>query len=77
MSQLGWHYLEKIGDVSQTHRSWPRAIFTKHRTLKKPFSIITYPEFLQANKALDAFVKTTRKDGEIAGIIHKNAPRNP
>ena len=29
--------------------------------LTKPFSIITDPEFLQANKALDAFIKTLRK----------------
>ena len=29
------------------------------------------PEFIQANKALDAFVKTLRKDGEIAGVVHK------
>ena len=29
------------------------------------------PEFTQANKALDAFVKTLRKDGEIAGVVHK------
>ena len=39
--------------------------------LKKPFSIITDPEFVQANKALDAFLKTLRKDGEIAGVVHK------
>ena len=39
--------------------------------LKKPFSIMADPEFTQANKALDAFVKTLRKDGEIAGVVHK------
>ena len=39
--------------------------------LKKSFSIVTDPEFIQANKALDAFVKIFRKDGEIAGVIHK------
>ena len=39
--------------------------------LKKPFSITADPEFTQANKALDAFVKTLRKDGEIAGVVHK------
>ena len=39
--------------------------------LKKPFSIIMDPEFVQANKALDAFLKTLRKDGEIAGVVHK------
>ena len=39
--------------------------------LTKPFSIITDPEFLQANKALDAFIKTLRKNGEIAGVVHK------
>ena len=26
---------------------------------------------MQANKALDAFLKTLRKDGEIAGVVHK------
>lgn len=39
--------------------------------IKKPFSIITDPEFIQANKALDAFVKTLRKDGAIPGVVHK------
>lgn len=39
--------------------------------LKKSFSIITDPAFVQANKALDAFLKTLRKDGEIAGVVHK------
>ena len=29
------------------------------------------PEFTQANKALDAFVKTLGKDGEIAWVVHK------
>ena len=29
------------------------------------------PAFNQANKALDAFVKTLRRDGEIAGVVHK------
>lgn len=41
--------------------------------LKKPFSIITDPEFFQANKALDAFVKTLRKSGEIAEVVHKGS----
>ena len=26
---------------------------------------------MQANKALDAFLKTLRKDREIAGVVHK------
>ena len=38
---------------------------------KISFSIITDPAFVQANKALDAFLKTLRKDGEIAGVVHK------
>ena len=41
--------------------------------LTKPFSIITDPEFLQANKALDAFIKTLRKNGENAGVVHKES----
>ena len=39
--------------------------------VKISFSIITNPAFVQANKALDAFLKTLRKDGEIAGVVHK------
>ena len=39
--------------------------------VKISFSIITDPAFVQANKALDAFLKTLRKDGEIAGVVHK------
>ena len=35
---------------------------------KISFSITTDPEFLQANKALYAFVKILRKDGEIACV---------
>ncbi|XP_078371764.1 uncharacterized protein LOC144655391 isoform X2 [Oculina patagonica] len=37
----------------------------------RTFSIITDPEFIQANKALDAFVKTLRKHGAIPGVVHK------
>ena len=39
---------------------------------KKQYSIISDAEFLQANKALDAFVKTLRKDGDFAGVVHKD-----
>ena len=39
--------------------------------LKKPFSITTDPEFLQANKVLDMFIKPMRKNGKIAGVVHK------
>lgn len=39
----------------------------------KPFSIIGDPAFTEANKVLDAFVKTLRKSGKIAGVIHKRA----
>ena len=46
--------------------------FLQSPELKKPYSIISDPEFLQANKALDAFVKTLRKDGDIAGVVHKD-----
>ena len=40
---------------------------------KNLFSIITNPQFLQANKALDAFVKTLRKHhcGEIPCVVNK------
>ena len=40
--------------------------------IQKSFSIITDSAFVQANKALDAFLKTLRKDGEIAGVVHKD-----
>ena len=46
--------------------------FLQSPEVKKPYSIISDPEFLQANKALDAFVKTLRKDGDIAGVVHKD-----
>ena len=46
--------------------------FLQSPELKKPYSIRSDPEFIQANKALDAFVKTLRKDGDIAGVVHKN-----
>ena len=46
--------------------------FLQSLELKKPYSIISDPEFLQANKVLDAFVKTLRKDGDIAGVVHKD-----
>ena len=39
----------------------------------KPFSIISYAVFTEANKILDAFVKDLRKTGRIAGIVHKKA----
>ena len=42
--------------------------FLQSPELKKPYSIISDPEFLQANKALDAFVN----DGDIAGVVHKD-----
>ena len=46
--------------------------FLQSPELKKPYSIISDPEFLQVNKALDAFVKTLSKDGDIAGVVHKD-----
>ena len=45
--------------------------FLQSPELKKPFSIITDPEFTQANRALDAFDKILRKDGDIVGVVHK------
>lgn len=38
----------------------------------KPWSIISDPEFKQANVALDAFIKSLRRQGKIGGVVHKN-----
>ena len=37
----------------------------------KSFSIISDPDFTEANNLLDAFVKDLRKTGKIAGVVHK------
>ena len=39
----------------------------------KPFSINAHPAFTEANKVLDAFVKSLRKSGKIAGTVHKES----
>jgi hypothetical protein len=39
--------------------------------IRKCFSITTDPAFIPANKTLDAFLKTLRKEGKVAGVVHK------
>ena len=47
--------------------------FLRELPNSKPFSITAHPAFTEANKVLDAFVKSLRKSGKIAGTIHKES----
>ena len=42
----------------------------------KPFSIIADPAFTEANKVLNAFVKSLRKTAKIGGVVHKKVPKS-
>ena len=39
----------------------------------KPFSIISDSQFTEVNKALNSFLKTLRKSGQICSTVHKPA----
>ena len=47
--------------------------FLREPPNSKPFSITAHPAFAEANKVLDAFVKSLRKSGKIAGAVHKES----
>ena len=46
--------------------------FLRDEPHNKPFSIIGSPEFTEANKALNSFLKTLSKSGDIRPTVHKN-----
>ena len=46
--------------------------FLKSAPNSKPWSIISDPQFKEANDALDAFAKSIRREGKVGGVIHKN-----
>ncbi|XP_078383138.1 uncharacterized protein KIAA1958-like [Oculina patagonica] len=47
--------------------------FLKSAPNNKPWSIISDPQFKQANDALDAFAKSVRREGKVGGVVHKSA----
>ena len=46
--------------------------FLKSAPNSKPWSIISDPQFKEANDALDAFAKSIRREGKVGGVVHKN-----
>ena len=42
----------------------------------KPFSIISDSQFTEANKALNSFLKTLSKSGQICSTVHKTRTNN-
>ena len=46
--------------------------FLKSAPNSKPWSIISEPQFKQANDALDAFAKSIRREGKVGGVVHKS-----
>ncbi len=46
--------------------------FLRDEPNNKPFSIIGNPEFTEANKALNSFLKSLSKTGDIKRTVHKN-----
>lgn len=46
--------------------------FLKSAPNSKPWSIISDPQFKEANDALDAFAKSIRRGGKVGGVVHKN-----
>ena len=47
--------------------------FLREPPNSKLFSITAHPAFTKANKVLDAFVKSLRKSGKIAGTVHRES----
>ena len=47
--------------------------FPREPPNSKPLAITAHPAFAEANKVLDAFVKSLRKSGKIAGAVHKES----
>ena len=47
--------------------------FLREPPNSKPFSITAHSAFTEANKVLDAFVKSLRKSGKITGTVHKES----
>ena len=45
--------------------------FLKSVPNSKPWSIISDPQFKEANDALDAFPKSTRSEGKVGDVVHK------
>ena len=46
--------------------------FLKSAPNSKPWSIISDPQFKEANDALDAFAKSIRREEKVGGVIHQN-----
>ena len=46
--------------------------FLKSTLNSKPWSIISDPQFKEANNGLDAFVKSFRREGKVGSGVHKN-----
>ena len=46
--------------------------FLKSAPNSEPWSIISDPQFKQANDALDAFAKSIRREGKVGGVVHKS-----
>ena len=46
--------------------------FLKSAPNSKPWSIISDPQFKEANDASDAFAKSIRREGKVGDVVHKN-----
>ena len=68
---LPWGYFtRKVSSLKAIRVAVER--FLKSAPDSKPWFIISDPQFKEANNALDAFVKSIRREGKVGGVVHKN-----